>query len=180
MKRSGKGGKLPGAMAGVTEAELRDTGALLRRFAAAAASGGGAIDTSEHGRLMFVAAACRALRVADNPPAMFCAIVRHRRWLYLAGEDEQAAVARLRSYESGPRGKGGSRATPSAGRRETANPGGYSRDARAVELVMNRMRGAGDHFPGVGKIAGALRQVDESWTVGRVREALDELAGGRA
>ena len=47
-------------------------------------------------RLRVWGAACHALRVGDDPAALFCWIISGARWGYVTGVDEDRALDRLR------------------------------------------------------------------------------------
>jgi len=87
----------------IAPADLADTGRLLGLWRTAATRG--LVDASEAGRLRFVAAAERALRVATEQGgravAIFAGIVLRGCWENLSGEDEDAAQVRLRVHDDG-------------------------------------------------------------------------------
>ena len=80
--------------------DLQDTARLMALHRQAV--GRGYIDGSDHGRLMFTAAAEHALRLADKPPGMFAWIVKRKRWLFVTNADEAAAARRIKVHDHGP------------------------------------------------------------------------------
>jgi hypothetical protein len=78
----------------------------------------GTVENSPDGRLRFFAVAVHALRIGENPPALFGQLVRTGRWLYASVDDETAANARIKRFEYGDvfgaEGYGGNGRVPEA------------------------------------------------------------------
>lgn len=91
----------------VTVQDLTDTGRLMILLAQAIEAKW--IGRGEHDRLRFVGAAVRALRLGDNPPGMFISTVKHERWLWISGDDEDEANRRIKAHIHGPRDRGDDR-----------------------------------------------------------------------
>jgi len=89
-------GLAPGSRSGTSSTsgtfDLRDTGELLARVPGAA---------GEAERLRYVAAAEHALRVGEQPLALFRWIIRGRRWDVITLADEDRAAARLKAHLHG-------------------------------------------------------------------------------
>ena len=132
--------------------DLKDTSRTLRLFDDAV--GRGITDASEHGRLLFVAAAERALiRGSSNPCGLFVKLVRDKLWHHITQGDEDAAHVRLKYHRFGdpragdafelmPRSSHGSQpAQP--------KPAELSDDAKLVQAIRTaagRLNHRGDPF----------------------------------
>ncbi len=83
-------------MGHITRGALLDTLELLEMFDRATAAG--LLPKTTHHRLMFVGAACHALRCGKSPPAMFQWIVANEKWGHITLGDEDQAKDRLRKF----------------------------------------------------------------------------------
>jgi hypothetical protein len=124
--------------------DLKDTGRLLVLLEQAIARE--VVGESEADRLRFVAAAEHAMAVGkENPPGLFCHLIRGRLWRYLTQSDEDLASSRLKRHEFGaPREVG------SGPRSALLGTPGLSSDAEMVKAVRAALIRAGifrDPFP---------------------------------
>lgn len=86
-------------MNGVTIDDLRDDSRLMNLYFGAVEQG--TWDSGEMKMLEFFALAERALRIADNPPAFFCACILRDLSLHITGEDEDRGRRRLNRHRYG-------------------------------------------------------------------------------
>ena len=85
----------------VTEADLHDTGRLLKLFQQAQQEC--LVGRSQSERLKFIAAANRAVRVGTrNSPGLFVALVRRGLWHHLTARDEDVARVQLVDWPGSP------------------------------------------------------------------------------
>jgi hypothetical protein len=91
--------KPPGKLPHVRIEDLRDTRRLMVLLDEAAKRG--AIKESEYGRFQFVSAAEHALRVGDNPPALFASLVCEANWRVITIDDEERARRRIKEFDHG-------------------------------------------------------------------------------
>ncbi len=100
-KNSRKTGVSPPSIRHITRQDLRETGRLLELHEQAVQHG--LSNASEAARMDFIALAERSRAQANNPPAMFAWLLKHRRFDFITLADEDAACHRLREYRNGPR-----------------------------------------------------------------------------
>ena len=79
-----------------TPEDLADTGRLLRLYEDSVERG--VAQPGEHGRLIFVGAAERALEEGRNPCALFADLVNRQRWMFVTIEHETRANERIKEY----------------------------------------------------------------------------------
>jgi len=85
------------SMRRIKVADLKDTERLLGLFGDATAKG--FVNGSPHDRLVFVAAAERALtKGTENPCGLFFRLVHRKLWHHITNDDEDAAHARLKRH----------------------------------------------------------------------------------
>ena len=102
---SRKGDACKPTLHNITHQDIRDTGRLFELHRQAVERG--LSSSSDAARFNFLALAERARAQADNPPAMFSWLLRHRRFDFITLADEDAASHRLREFRDGPRRSGG-------------------------------------------------------------------------
>jgi hypothetical protein len=152
----------PPRLSQILPADFRDVGRALELFRQAAKCGL-VPNSSEHSRLLWMAAIERARTVpARSPAAVFLYLVKNRKWDYLSDGHFEAANARLKAHLHGPRGKAPPIFVP-IGRKIPAAPPRpqLSKDALLVQVVRNELarRGhPGDIFPALRAHAGFTRE----------------------
>ncbi len=87
----------PRSLLGVTDAELRDTAALLSRIKALRSDG--VLQSTEGDELNAIAAAERALAHGKRPAALWVVLVRGRDWAKLSDADVDAANRRRKQHQ---------------------------------------------------------------------------------
>jgi len=178
VSRRGKAtGTRPSWLCGVTVDELRNLSSLLGLMSQAAKAGiGGVTDTSDpRQQLAWVAMAEHALRVADNPAAMFASNVSRSGqagkglWDYITGADEVAAQARLNQHK---------REEADQHRREQpppSKPSAKSEDARTALAMMRLVQQQTRSSPYPVEVrAYRLIRVRDGWDRDRWDQALAE------
>jgi len=139
--------------------DLQDTDRLLALYTQA--SGQGLIGTHDHDRREFFALAAHALRVGQDPCALFVKLVHDVPMrIAVSDGDEDAARARLLAYDRPP-------APAIAGPPSPV----LSDDARFVEDVMHRLPPDWRDRPFL-----AVKRHDPTWTRARWDTACSELA----
>jgi hypothetical protein len=83
----------------LTTVDLTEISTLVRLYDQCVDNGD--MTGNEHNRIMFVGAACKAVRIADNPPALFVSTLHHGRLSFVAECDQDAAVAMLKRLDHG-------------------------------------------------------------------------------
>jgi hypothetical protein len=141
----------------------------------------GLADDSDHGLLMFVAAAEAALRTGKSPQALFAQMVnrgdvRGSGSLWITIHDEEAAHRRIKRWQGlsavrpVPRAEN-SRTGPCAEQKRTVPDAEYVRRARAG------VRAAGHRLDDLQLFAAVSRQYAD-WPRDRWDRAVEELDGG--
>lgn len=150
--------------------DLKNTDRLLVLFEDATEKG--VLQNSEHDRLLFVAAAERALMKGTiNPCGFFVRVVRSQLWHHVTQGDEDAAHQRLKTHFYGDVRK----REKEPARRFKPPTIKLSEDARMVSAAMNvaqAKRLSGDPFY-------LLRQMSPEWNRERWDAASDELERAR-
>jgi len=149
--------------------DLKEVSRTLRLFEDAVARG--LVDASEHSRLMFVAAAERALvKGTRNPCGLFRRLVERRLWHHITQGDEDAAYERLKRHFYGDRRQ------REPVRRVVAPPRvELSEDARFVATVTRALSQQGYR----GEPFHAVRREFPEWSQERWGRAVEEVENSR-
>lgn len=157
----------PPTLKHVAMEDLRDTARTVRLFEYAAKEG--LVRRCEADRLKVVAAAERALRVANhNPCGFFATLVRRRLWHHVSQEEEERARSRLRRHTFEHTFPVAFPPVSDGRPREQ-----LSMDAKVVAAVKRTLA---RHRPDVDAFE-ALRQARPDWTYERWLRAEGELTG---
>lgn len=95
VSRNQRAGGRPSAFEGLTAGDLRDTPRLLAWYDQARRRSRPVVGSSDHERLMVLAAAERALEVGEKPVGLFATIVSGQNWHLISQDQERRAHARL-------------------------------------------------------------------------------------